>query len=391
MSIGVPAHSRGCPVCGGEGAHLLELPRQPVYQHPVPAGARVPEPHLVDLSWDACKVCAHAWQPNFNAEQLRNIYRSHYYTPAPSGIGAQFRNDFLQVLHEQQLISTARVLLEVGAADGDVLAELKRRAGALHAYAFEPNHENAAVARSRGLEVRESFFGADAANAGLEPTDLIYARHVIEHVFDFASFFAGVAVVAAPGARLVLETPSLDFHASRGSIEPFHIEHVHVFALRSLAWLSSLHGWGVHCHAVTPSGNLIAAFSRTAAALEPAAPELDGLAARLERTRAHLRELLSGRPLIFWGAGSAGIVLASMLGREPDVWTDGNPNKIGKRYVGSERPIVAPEAALGSADPGVAALVVTSSFVNEILPRVRELGWRGDVYGPAGEVLQAWK
>jgi hypothetical protein len=391
MTIGHAGHGGCCPVCGGRGESFLELPNQPVYQHPVPAGACVPQPHLVDLVWDACSTCAHAWQPNFDAEQLRNIYRSHYYTPAPSGIGVQFRQDFLQVLQKQEFLGAARVLLEIGAADGDVLAELKRSVRTGRAYAFEPNRENAAVARSRGLEVRESFFGADTDLADLEPADLIYARHVIEHVFDFAGFFAAVASAAAADARLILETPSLDFHAAHGSIQPFHIEHVHVFALRSLARLGCLYGWGMHSHAVTPSGNLIATFSRTATTFEPAAPELADLAARLERTRTHLRELLAGRPLIFWGAGSAGIVLSSMLEREPDVWTDGNPNKIGKHYVGCERAIVAPETALGFADPGVTALVVTSSFVNEILPRVLQLGWRGDIYGPAGEVLQTRK
>ncbi len=100
------------------------------------------------------------------------------------------------------------------------------------------------LGKARGLDVREEFFTREAAAAAdIEPVDLIYARHVIEHIFDFEDFFVGVNAVTRPGADLVLETPSLDFHAAEGSLAPFHVEHIHVFALRSLARLAARHGW----------------------------------------------------------------------------------------------------------------------------------------------------
>ena len=72
---------------------------------------------------------------------------------------------------------------------------------------------------------------------------------------------------------------------------------------------------------------------------------LDGLQDAVARRRTRLRDLLAGRRLVFWGAGSAGAGLASTIGREPDIWTDGNPNKIGKNFVGLTRRIVSPEVA----------------------------------------------
>ena len=162
-----------CPVCSGRPRPLLELPDQPIYQHPVATDAIVPPPHSIDLRWVACKDCAHAWQPEFDAGLLEQIYRQHYYTPAPDGIAVQFRDDFLSTVEEFGLLGRRHPLLEIGASSGDVLAEVRSRTGAASACAFEPDSENASLARQRGLDVREQFFGA-AAVQGLPAVDLIY-------------------------------------------------------------------------------------------------------------------------------------------------------------------------------------------------------------------------
>lgn len=379
-----------CPICSGTGDPLLSLLRRPIYQHPVAPDVNVPTPHTVDLAWTACTTCAHAWQPEFDAGLLEEIYRGYYYTPAPDGVGVQFREEFLAVMERLGMLGPRRVLLEIGASSGDVLAELKRRTGAARSYAFEPNSENAVLARERGLDVRERFFTGSVVAENLDAADLIYARHVIEHIFDFDDFFAGLAAVATPAADLALETPSLDFHASQGSLAPFHIEHIHVFALRSLGALASRHGWGLRHAEVTRPGNLVAVFRRGVRGIEVPKPKLDSLQHTVSKQQERLRRLLAERQLVFWGAGSSGVSLVSILGREPDIWTDGNPNKVGKRFAGLQRKIVSPDAALAEVrsrkftDP---ALVITSSFVNEILPRVRQLGWVGDVYDDSGKRL----
>ncbi|HVZ34122.1 MAG TPA: methyltransferase domain-containing protein, partial [Polyangiaceae bacterium] len=326
---------------------MLALSGQAIYQHPVPSDAIVDPPYTVDLSWLSCGECSHGWQPRFDEQLLARIYRSHYYTPAPGGFALQFRNDFLAALEHNGVVGHRRALLEIGASDGDVLSELARRTGALHAYAFEPNHENAAIARKRGLDVRESFFGVQAlAEQNLEPADLIYARHVIEHIFAFGDFFTALARAAAPGADLILETPSLDFHAREGSLGPFHVEHVHVFSLRSLVRLAVRHGWGLTWSTVSADGNLIAAFGKSARNADVPAPALDHLQRSVNARTQQWRERVAGKRLLFWGAGSTGVALANILGREPDLWTDGNPNKVGKKFIGLQSRIIAPEEAL---------------------------------------------
>jgi Methyltransferase domain len=376
-----------CPVCGQGGGPLLDLPGQSIYQHPVAADAVVPQPHKVDLSWAACSTCAHGWQPRFDPALLEAVYRNFYYTPAPDGIAATFREEFLAALEEFGIAGRRRVLVEIGASSGDLLAEVRERTHALGAYAFEPNKENAEVARARGLEVREEFFSPRAALHDIGDADLVYARHVIEHVFDFRDFFAALQAISTVSTDLVLETPSLDFHASHGSLDPFHVEHVHVFSQRSLARLASLHGWGLRRAKVTSHGNLIAWFKRGPSQSYNPNPPLGGLQRKITYRRAELSGLFFPRWLVFWGSGSSGISLVNAIGREPELWTDGNPNKIGRRFVGLRGEIVAPRVALAIAKlprEKPSAVVITSTFVEEILPVMRGLGWDGEVFNSMG-------
>ena len=177
---------------------------------------------------------------------------------------------------------------------------------------------------------------------------------------------------------------------------PFHIEHVHVFSLLSLATLAGRHGWQVTNAQTTEDGNLIAAFERLAAPRGGAgidqipASTLARLQSMAESCRNRLQSLIQDRRVIVWGAGSAGVNVVKMMGREPDLWTDGNSNKVGKGFVGLQSRVVSPERALADASAdatGNFLLIVASTFVSEILPRLRELGWRREVFDMMGNRL----
>jgi hypothetical protein len=382
-----------CPVCGGGALPLLFLESQPIYQHPVAASEPVPGPFSVDLEWAQCEACGHAWQREFVPELLESIYRNHYYTPAPGGMAIQFRDEFLRAMDDFGVLARRGALLEIGASDGDVLLALTRRMEATRAFAFEPNATNASVARQRGLTVYEKFFDRHARDFLPCAVEIALSRHVIEHLFDFDGFFAGIESVTNRDATLVLETPSLEHHAGRGSLAPFHVEHIHVFSKRSLARLARRFGWQLVRDRVTDDGNLIAVFARS----EPGGSvscgpnvRFEGLQAAVDALRGHLRWLVDGRPLVFWGAGSAAIGIVRSIGREPDYWTDGNPNKVGLVFPGCTREIVSPEEALAARNfrpTDRPLLVIASSFVREILPRVKAMGWAGEIVDMNGRSI----
>lgn len=380
-----------CPICGHtESEPLLTLLRYPIYQHPVPPEASITQPWFIDLHYRQCLACQHAWQPDFDADVLSRIYENHYYTPSPDGVGAQFRDDFMAVMERFGLaVRSGRSLLEIGASSGDALSRLRDAVGSREVLAYEPNHENAARARERGLPVREEFFCAEGV-AGLPSFDLIFARHVIEHIFDFDDVLSALRQTSREGSDLVLETPCLDWHVQQESTAPFHVEHNHVFSIRSLAKLGERGGWGCEQYAVSEDGNLIMWFRRQLPSCDmPTRMAGANLQSAMERRVRRLSELLDRRKLLFWGAGSASCKLISLLGRDPEYLVDGNPGKAGKVFVGSARHIAPAEetlrqiVALPSEEWPV--VVIASSFDREIRARLGELGWKGEVlslYGP---------
>jgi hypothetical protein len=117
---------------------------------------------------------------------------------------------------------------------------------------------------------------------------------------------------------------------------------------------------------------------------------VEGLQAAVDALRGRLRRLVDGRPLVFWGAGSAAIGIVRSIGREPDYWTDGNPNKVGLVFPGCTREIVSPEEALSARNFRPAdrpLLVIASSFVREILPRVTAMGWADEIVDMNGRSI----
>lgn len=381
-----------CPVCGSaSAAPMLEISGQPLYQHPVPADCTIDPPWTIDLAWLFCNDCQHSWQPHVDQGALEKIYRQHYYTQAPDGIAVEFQQSFIDQLSVFGLARPKISLLEIGGATGDTLFKLSKSLEAARACMFEPNTENAAIGRQRGLEVKESFFGVETST-GLGKFDLIFSRHVIEHLFDFDDFFAGLDQACAADADLVLETPSLDWHVASISGTPFHVEHVHVFSQSSLARLCENYGWGLLGAFVSPAGNLICWFRKgVPGQVAHQKLEVSGWREHLIQQRESLVDLCAGHKLIFWGAGSASVIMASRLGRDPDYWVDSNPNKHGKRFVGYGLTISDPETAIAEAMPLPEAerplLLITSSFEREILPTIRRMGWTGPVFSRQGKMI----
>lgn len=380
-----------CPICGhADSTALLTLPRYPIYQHPVPADVEIPPPWYVDLHYRQCSSCQHAWQPDYDAELLARIYENHYYTPSPDGLGGQFRDDFIRVMEQFGLAAgTGRSILEIGASSGDALSLLRERLASREVLAFEPNHENALRARGRGLPVKEEFFSRRSV-AGLPGFGLIFARHVIEHIFDFDDVLAALGQVSHEDSDLVLETPCLDWHVRHESTAPFHVEHNHVFSINSLAKLGERGGWGCRQYVVSEDGNLVMWFRHHARSCDQP-PRMAGAAlqATMELRARRLRELLDQRSILFWGAGVASCKLISLLGRDPDYLVDGNPGKAGKVFVGSARCIAPAEATLRQImtmpRQEWPIVVIASSFDREIRAHLAELGWQGEIlslFGP---------
>jgi SAM-dependent methyltransferase len=378
---------QSCPVCGAaESRTLLFLQDSPIYLHPVAADAQVPLPHTMSLDYRQCRDCGHAYRVGYDLEQLSAIYRNHYYTPAAPCVGVGVHDEFLDYLCRSPHFvgKTPASSLEIGCSSGEMLADIQNHFGLGDAVVgIEPNHDTASSARKHGFRVIEEFFDADLART-LGTFDLVFSRHVVEHIDGLATFLDSLRLAAGTAGTVILETPSLDWALANANDTAFHVEHLHVFSKASLAAAGAAAGLTLIDMAETSFGNLIAMFRAKAVPLKvPQTDMTTDLQAKHDRRCRWLAERLSKRPVVFWGAGSASRILIQETGCRPAVLCDGNPGKAGKHFVGMSQEIgYAPDVVLAMVERDEDRshlLVAASTFHEEIAREARRLGWRGDI------------
>ena len=379
-----------CPVCHHtQNQSLLTLEDYPIYQHPMTDSAKIPLPHAITLTYLICTKCSHAFQDNYDREILENIYAHHYYTPSPDSVAVTFRNDFIDFITQQHLaeINNAKVL-EIGCSSGDVLSELKASYPQFSYQGVEPNEETAIAARTRGFDVSGEFFTEALAKTFNDDIDLIYSRHVIEHIFNFEDFFNAINVISHQESRLILETPSLDWATEQVATVAFHVEHIHVFSERSLVTLANQFGWFKDQSMVTTAGNLILSFTRIDNSQQlPEHPQnKSGLKNKSQALFNEMQDACYNKKVILWGAGSGALTLLALSKITPWKIIDGNPNKEGKFFCGIKQPICyAPNVVkelIANGDDHNILMIVSSSFYLEIEQELAQLGWRGEIYSP---------
>lgn len=396
--LALPVESSVCPVCASTQVQLFfSLPHFPVYLHAL--SGEVSQVSR-DLHYAHCVICGHTFIPGYERTLLEDIYRHHYWGADVASVGYSQREEFVTVFRQvrESLQESTLEVLEVGCSSGQMLSDLHTLFPADHFSGFEPNVANAQACAARGFAVENGFFGIESAQESLSARNgrgfsLIYHRHVIEHVFDFADFLGGMTRIAAGGAVLLIETPSLEENLRRASLDPFHHEHIHVFSLSSLVRLAAEQGWLYQSSVFTAMGNMIVVFVLAADAVTRPAlpllalPDTQGFARQIAAWQQRLQAALAGRKVVFWGAGSYCTVLLSLCGISPQAIVDGNPHKTGQHMAGSTLPIqhamTAVAAWVAAGEDTSLLLVVASSFYREIQASLQELGWRGEVIVPS--------
>ena len=377
-----------CPVCGSrQFEKMLSLEHQPVYQHPVSSLEGIRKPYFKDLTYYFCNTCEHAFLQSTDTCVLEKIYKAYYYTPRPPDIGVQFQNDFLKALIDKfKVLESAASLLEVGCSSGELLIQIDKMVPGMDLMGFEPNQDTAARAEAAGFDIRKHFFTQGSAKRVDARFDIVFHRHVIEHIPDFKDFFKAHDHVCHGRTNLIIETPCLNWACSNLSLAPFHIEHGHVFSLRSLKTLLERYHWYLKAYQITAGGHMIGLFTRK----EFQSKMIDvtdpfSLNIWVEKTRSLIETMAKGRKIALWGAGSGGVKIMNYFDLCPDVIVDSNPEKAGKIFVGyGHLKIVAADSWIkGEADNARSWLIiVASSYYKEISQRLKHKGWHGEIIQP---------
>jgi 2-polyprenyl-3-methyl-5-hydroxy-6-metoxy-1,4-benzoquinol methylase len=264
------------------------------------------------------------------------------------------------------------LVAEIAANDGYLL-QYVQQAG-VPCYGIEPTASTATAARARGIEIIETFFGAEVgaqlAQVGRQ-ADLIIANNVLAHVPNVNDFVAGFAKLLRPQGVATFEFPHLLRMVELNQFDTAYHEHFSYFSFNVVERVLRAHGLAVfdvealpthggslriyaqHVHGGRwPLGaSVTALLQQEQRAGVGSAGFYAGFQERAVRVKLDFMSFLidarrQGRSVAAYGAAAKGNTLLNFAGVRPDLLpyvVDRNPAKQHRWMPGSRIPIVGPE------------------------------------------------
>ncbi|WP_313202065.1 class I SAM-dependent methyltransferase [Pseudomonas sp.] len=338
-----------------------------------------------------------------------------YFSSYSSSWLAHARDYVAQMVERFGLNAQSRVV-EIAANDGYLLQYVAERG--IPCLGVEPTRSTAQAAREKGLEIREVFFGQQAAEALASEgwsADLMAANNVLAHVPDINDFLRGFATLLKGNGVATFEFPHLLCLMAEHQFDTLYHEHYSYLSLTAVNTLCQRNGLEIFDVTELPThGGSLRVFVQRAGGPQARCSGVDDLLAieagvgvataafyntlapAAERIKHQLLRFLlqakaEGKRVVGYGAAAKGNTLFNYAGVKPDLlaWVaDANPHKQGKFLPGSRIPVVAPER-LAIEQPDY-VLVLPWNLLKEVSEQqaqVREWGGRFVIAVPELTVL----
>ncbi|HKS05473.1 MAG TPA: class I SAM-dependent methyltransferase [Gemmatimonadaceae bacterium] len=392
---------KACRACLGKNLYMF----LPLGDHP-PANAFVTREQAAKgpqaafpLDVTACLDCGVVEVPDMLPPDFFQDY--HYVPSASATMHAHFAN-FAKLVKERYSAPDALVV-DIGCNDGLFLKACKDIG--LKTLGVEPAANIAAMAREKGIEIVNEYFGAEMATrvkAKYGPASVITTTNTFNHIDDLHAFMKGVDIWLKDGGTFIVEVPQALELVEKNEFDTVYHEHMSTFSVTSLAALYRFFGMKIVNVEVLPihGGSMrVSAQRQPANAAEtPIAQEwldkekahglfkretYDALAGRVANIRAGLMKLLTdlkkqGKRLAGYGAPAKGNTLLNYYKIGPDLLdflADKNALKQGKLSPGMHIPVVPAERVL-EAQPDY-VLILAWNFADEIMQQQAEYKKRG--------------
>jgi SAM-dependent methyltransferase len=319
-------------------------------------------------------VCTQCWlvQTEDYAHRSELFANDYAYFSSVSRSWLEHAQGYVDDMVRRFELVPASQVIEVAANDGYLLQYVRERG--IACLGIEPTASTAAVARGKGIEVVEEFFGVALAQrlaAAGRAADLTVANNVLAHVPDINDFVAGFTQLLKPHGVASFEFPHLVRLVEYCQFDTIYHEHFSYLSLTAVSAIFARNGLAVFDVSELPThgGSLRVLAQRrdtgvrapTAALANLLAHEAElgvatadyyaGFQARADRIKDDLMRFLidckrSGKRVAAYGAAAKGNTLLNYAGVRANLlpWVvDRNPAKQGKFLPGCRIPIVAEE------------------------------------------------
>jgi len=261
-------------------------------------------------------------------------------------------------------------VVELGSNDGIMLQHFAKRK--IRHLGFEPSANVAAVAQSKGINTRCSFFNqkhASHAASEFGHADAILAANVMCHIPYLHSVMEGMTALLKPTGIIAFEDPYLGDIVTKISYDQIYDEHVSLFSATSVKNLFEHHGMelidtipqpthgGSMRYVIAPKGTRKVASSVTETLAREVANGLGSLKTftrfkkSVEQSRADLKQLLNTfrkdhKRVVGYAATSKSTTVINYCSLTPDLIefiSDTTPIKQGKFSPGMHIPVLSYE------------------------------------------------
>jgi len=380
-----------CRSCGSSDAALiLDLGLQPLANNLLtPADLAKPEPKF-PLRLAVCKSC---WLLQItDLVPPVELFSEYLYFSSFSDLMLRHAREAAENYIAEFSLGSNSLVVEIASNDGYLLQNFVR--AKIPCLGIEPAANIAKVAREKGIETIEEFFGRDIAiklSGENRQADLILGNNVFAHAPDTNDFVAGLKKLLKPGGRIALEFPYGVEFIEHNEFDTIYHEHVFYFTLTALKPLFARHGLTIFrverlpihggsvrlfaghigAHAVETSVTNLLAEEKQKGVGSLAAYE--GFASQVHAVKRELVELLAGlkkagKRVAAYGASAKGSTLLNFFGLgagDLDFVVDRSTYKQGRLTPGTHLPILPPEELL-KRQPDY-TLLLTWNFAEEIL------------------------
>lgn len=317
-------------------------------------------------------VCDHCWLVQTeDFAQADELFSADYaYFSSFSTTWLKHAEKYVVDMADRFSLDRNSYIVEIAANDGYLLQYAKARG--IPCLGVEPTKSTAAVARAKGIEVVEEFFGVGLARQLVEQgkqADLTVANNVLAHVPDINDFVGGFATLLKPTGVATFEFPHLLNLIEQNQFDTIYHEHYSYLSLTAVATIFQANGLSVFDVEELPThgGSLRVYAQRKDAGVRETSVRVAklleretlagmcnkdfyvGFQRKADKVKNDLLVFLieaqrAGKSVVGYGAAAKGNTLLNYAGVRPDLMSfvvDRNPAKQGKFLPGSRLPVMA--------------------------------------------------
>jgi SAM-dependent methyltransferase len=151
--------------------------------------------------------------------------------------------NYVEIISKKLSLDEKSFVTEIASNDGYLLQYFQELN--IPNIGIEPTASTAKVAKEKGIDVIEDFFGSGLAKT-LEKSDLILGNNVLAHVPDINDFVKGLKLALKDNGTITMEFPHLLNLIEKSQFDTIYHEHFSYLSLSTTSTIFKAHGLQIY-------------------------------------------------------------------------------------------------------------------------------------------------